>query len=162
MKLLSGLFFLVVFARCAGPSNEAVPDGDGQTVHAAADPFINPSPPVQLGGCYEMVLNRDTAHLQMQVRDSTVSGNLDYRWFRKDRNNGHFTGIIRDSLIYADYTFDSEGISSVREVIFRIKDSTLQWASGDITQKEGKVVFTEPASVHFDSIAPFFKIPCKK
>jgi hypothetical protein len=162
MRTLAFVLFLLVFTRCSGPSGGPGPDQDGQTVHAAAEPFTNPGKPIPLGGCYEMVLNRDTALLRMAVQDSTVNGNLDYRWYRKDRNNGRFTGIIRDSLIYADYTFESEGSSSVREVIFRIKDSTLQWASGELVQKEGKVVFTEPASVHFDSIAPFFKIPCRE
>jgi hypothetical protein len=131
-------------------------------VHAHADPTtgVLAGPPFVLAGCYEMTMNRDTAQLQLEVKDTTITGKLRYNLFRRDSNIGSLTGVLRDSLIVAHYTFESEGLTSVREVIFKISDTTLLQAYGDLNTRGGKVVFSDPTQLQYTQANPFVKVPC--
>jgi hypothetical protein len=132
-----------------------------QTVHAnAADTIVTSSKPVVLAGCYQMVLQKDTATLQLDIKDSTVNGQLNYYFFEKDRNEGQIKGVLRNDIIVADYTFQSEGTTSVREVVFKIKQDTLLQGSGDIIEQNGKVVFKNRDALQFHASNPFVKVGC--
>ena len=49
-----------------------------------------------LSGCYQMVQQKDTAILNLDVRENLVSGNLEYRRFEKDHNKGTVSGVRAD------------------------------------------------------------------
>jgi len=114
-----------------------------------------------LAGCYQMILKRDTATLQLAVKDTTVTGDLRYDWYERDGNTGTLNGVLRNDRIYADYTFQSEGTTSVREVIFKIENGTLLQGFGNLKEEKGKVIFQEPDNLQFQTANPFFKIACR-
>lgn len=68
--------------------------------------------------CYTYTENRDTVKMTLTIANKNVTGELTYRLFEKDRNDGHFNGVMSGDTIIADYEFESEGMRSVREVIF--------------------------------------------
>lgn len=159
MKLIGILALLLAFGACN--NNGAPPAANSGSVHAGAqDTIITGAKPLVLEGCYEMIIEHDTATLQLNVRDTVVTGSLVYDWHEKDRNRGRLQGVVRHGRILADYTFESEGLTSVREVAFRIQDSTLLPGNGELSEQNGKVVFTNPDQLHYDSVHPFLKIPC--
>lgn len=154
------LLVCLLAAGCGNNPNADATDNTG--VHATADPVVGfaQSDPFVLPGCYEMTHKGDTATLQLEVEDSLVTGRLAYRWYQKDANTGTIKGVLRDSLILADYTFESEGLTSVRELILKIEDTVLVEAFGDLQTKGNKVVFANPAAVQYMTDNPFVKVAC--
>lgn len=157
----AGVFLVCLFAGGCG-NNTGTETSNDTGVHATADPVVGfaSSNPFVLPGCYEMTHKGDTATLQLSVQDSVVRGRLVYRWYQKDANTGTIKGVLRDSLILADYTFASEGLTSVRELILKIQDTVLVEAFGDLQTKGNKIVFANPAQVQYMADNPFVKVAC--
>lgn len=172
-KILFSLLLTSVIAACNNDSSNTIGVKDsatevtegvnntGGTVHAnAKDTIVTDARPVNLNGCYQMTMKRDTADLHITVKDSIVTGTLAYKFFEKDKNTGTIKGVLRDNKIYADYTFLSEGVTSVREVIFKISNSSLLQASGELKEENGKVVFTNVNDLDYNNLYPFIKVDC--
>lgn len=157
---------MLLFAACRngsqGPTANTADPGKAGSVHATADPVVGfaEAAPFVLAGCYEMTMQRDTATLNLQVTDTVVTGTLVYRWYARDGNTGTIKGVLRDSLVVADYTFRSEGLTSVREVIFKIQDTTLVQAFGDLANRGNKIVYANRDAVQYTTDHPFVKVPC--
>lgn len=155
-----GLIVCLLASCGSQTSGDAAPQADGvhgnapQTTGGFSDRLV------VLEGCYEMTLKRDTATLSLHLQDSIVTGNLRYNWYEKDDNTGTIKGVLRDSLIFADYTFESEGLTSVREVIFKIQEDGLLQASGELEDRNGKIVFRNPSSLQYTYSSPFVKVAC--
>ena len=75
--------------------------------------------------CYTHAENKDTINMTIVIQDKNISGELTYKIFEKDRNQGQLNGVLSGDTIIATYTFESEGITSVREVAFLRKENTL-------------------------------------
>lgn len=161
------LFFLLIILLAACNSNKAdepVTLQEGATegsVHAgAADTIVTGAKPFALAGCYEMTLKKDSAFMHLQLQDSIVSGTLNFIFFEKDRNTGTFKGVLRGDRIIADYTFQSEGVTSVREIVFKIKDTTLVQGFGELKEEGGKLVFENLDDLQYQLANPFIKTDC--
>jgi hypothetical protein len=159
------LFFtiLILYACTNNGASKKVAAADtaGGTIHAiATDTIQRGAKPIVLAGCYQMILKKDTATLQLQLKDSTVTGHLRYKGYEKDDNTGTIKGVLRKELILADYTFQSEGVTSVREVIFKIKGDTLVQAYGDLAEVDNKMVFTNKNNLQFGPEQSFLKVTC--
>ncbi len=102
-------------------------------------------------------MKNDSGWLNLTVNDTVVTGDLKYNLYEKDKNAGTIKGVLRDSLIIADYTFHSEGTTSVREVIFKISGDTLIQAFGDLVEKDGKIIFTNKNDLQYITTNPFIK-----
>lgn len=113
-----------------------------------------------IGGCYSQIINRDTANLQIQINDGNITGPLTYNIYQKDRNDGSIKAEIADSLITGWYLFKSEGIISVRQVIWRIKPGQLWPAIGEMIQRNDTTMFANPDKLQFDNKIPFIKVKC--
>jgi hypothetical protein len=116
--------------------------------------------PIPLDGCYKMVLNQDTVTMRLNVTDSLVTGDLSYHLYAKDRNEGSLKGVIRDSIIVADYTFRSEGMLSVRQVAFKMQGTALVEGFGELNTSSDTVRFKDVNNLSFQHDRPFIKIPC--
>ncbi|MES2830262.1 MAG: hypothetical protein V4687_19030 [Bacteroidota bacterium] len=114
-----------------------------------------------LGNCYAYIKNRDTASLKLQVAGEEVTGDLSYKLFEKDSNKGKLAGELKGDTIIAEYTFDSEGMRSVREIVFLHKDGKLIEGFGDVEQKGLKTVFKNRAALRFDTGLVFDKADCR-
>jgi hypothetical protein len=109
-------------------------------------------------GCYRMIIKNDTATISLNAQADSVSGSLSYNWYERDDNQGTFKGTIKnDSLIVADYTFQSEGVTSVRQVVFKIQDSVLLQGYGELQERNDTAFFRDVNLVIFDTKNPFRK-----
>ncbi|EFK56026.1 hypothetical protein HMPREF0766_13229 [Sphingobacterium spiritivorum ATCC 33861] len=106
---------------------------------------------------YSYQNNGDTIVLQLTNLEGKVTGELAYQIKEKDRNTGSIEGVLTDSLLLADYTFQSEGTTSVRQVAFKFKGDTVIEGYGDIEERDGKMVFKEPEKLHFIAEMPLVK-----
>jgi hypothetical protein len=89
-----------------------------------------------------------------------VTGNLKYDWAQKDRNIGTVEGVVKDSLIVANYTFQSEGTTSVRQVVFRINGNELTEGFGPVTTSGDTTMFSDIANLQFQNDRTFKKVEC--
>ena len=162
-RLFSALFLslVAIFAGCSSPS---APAGDKNNheemvrVNAAAIALG-----AQLNGCFISIFKKDTGRLDLHVNNGLVTGNLSYNRFEKDKNSGTIQGKIQDSLIIADYTFQSEDITTVRQVVFKMVGKNLTEGFGDILiNKDGdSAFFKQPLQLKFPGDQVFVRTECK-
>ena len=141
------------------------PAGEGSEKVVTEDTVTSiPEPPVSavtaLNGCYQMVSNQDTAGLQLEVRNDTASGELFYHWKEKDNNDGRFEGQFRDSLLVGHYRYRSEGVYSIRQIVFKISGDTLFHGNGELISTKDSFLFRDLTSLVFDLDHPFIKTAC--
>ena len=84
-----------------------------------------------------------------------------YNFFEKDKNSGTVSGMFKGDTLYADYTFQSEGTSSVRETVFIKKGNTLVEGFGEITEKDNKQIFKDKKALKFDESVVLNKVECE-
>ncbi|MCD0468988.1 hypothetical protein [Flavobacterium sp. JAS] len=132
-------------------------------------PEIAPDPPKEAENaepsgdqCFAFANDSSTIELSFNVNShQEVNGKLSYKLYGKDKNEGTLIGNIKGDTLIADYTFMSEGISSVREVAFLQKDGTYIEGYGDITEANGKVTFKDKKKLKFEPKMILTKVDCK-
>jgi hypothetical protein len=130
---------------------------------------ITPSPPkeaelVEPAGdqCYARRLNGSIIEMSFNVNShQEVNGKLSYNLVGKDKNEGTLIGNMKGDTLIADYTFNSEGVSSVREVAFLQKDGTFIEGYGDVVTANDKVSFKDKSKLKFDAKNTLVKVDCK-
>lgn len=165
LLLLERLFtalLLLALLSCSGGEEAGPTTEGGSTVHGGAnDTIVSSGEPVRLEGCYQRVIQRDTATLYLNIIGNDVTGKLVYNHYEKDDNTGSIKGELRDNHIYADYIFQSEGRPSIREVAFKIQDTLLLEGHGAAGERDGKSVFLNADKLQFDATHPFRKVDCR-
>jgi hypothetical protein len=111
--------------------------------------------------CYQYIKNRDTATLSLKIEDNKATGTLGYNLYEKDKNSGAIAGIVKGDTIIANYTFQSEGQTSVREVAFLKRGDQLAEGFGDAQDVKGEVKYKDVSTLKFDGSMVFGKIDCK-
>lgn len=109
--------------------------------------------------CFHRLLQKGTITIELFIKDTVVTGNLVYKLNEKDSNKGSFKGSIHNDIILADYTFASEGKTSVRQVIFKLKDSVLTEGFGETLLKDDKFIFKDTSKIQYTQI--FEQVNCK-
>lgn len=107
------------------------------------------APATPAARCYAKRSAGDTFWLQINTAESVVTGNLRYIFKEKDSNRGEISGKMNGDTLLADYTFMSEGQTSVRQVAFLIKDGQATEGYGDLVDNNGKMVFKNPSALTF-------------
>lgn len=122
-----------------------------------------PTAPAPTGPqCYAYRTDTDTVRLTLQTTQPTVTGQLAYRYFEKDRNTGTISGTMHGDTLLADYTFQSEGTTSVREVAFLRRDIGFVEGYGPVAEVQGKTILKLPRTLHFDAKYTLLPVPCPK
>lgn len=112
--------------------------------------------------CYALRANGNVIELSFNVNShQEVNGKLSYNISGKDKNEGTLIGNMKGDTLIADYTFTSEGVSSVREVAFLQKDGSLIEGFGDVVQANDKVTFKDKTKLKFDKKNRLTKTDCK-
>jgi hypothetical protein len=154
--------FIAILASCTSENtNKRLNDSAAEQI-AIDTTFTATRPKKSSSDCYVYIKNRDTASLKLNLEGEELTGELNYNLFEKDSNKGKIAGEMKGDTIIAEYTFDSEGIRSVREVIFVKKDDgNIYEATGEVIEKGGKMVFKDQSALKFDPTMVFTKTNCK-
>ncbi|CAA9499334.1 MAG: hypothetical protein AVDCRST_MAG96-1882 [uncultured Segetibacter sp.] len=159
-----GRVILITFIFVAACNSK--PEANTDTVALKEDTVIElryvAKTPLGIAGCYSWTAGRDTATLHLQVTEKQVTGDLVYDWSEKDGNTGTLQGVVQDSLLVANYTFQSEGMTSVREAVFKIKGDSLLEGFGDLTTSGDTIKFKNKGKLQFQNDRPFVKGGCKE
>lgn len=152
-KILYTTAIAGLFASCQG---EAKKDNAIDSASTAVVESVQ-----SLEECYSMTKNKDTATLSLKLSGDKATGTLTYNLFEKDKNTGSIEGIMMGDTLIANYTFMSEGVTSVREVAFLRKDNELMEGFGDVTSGTDTVKFQNPKAITFGKSLEFTKTDCK-
>ena len=110
--------------------------------------------------CYTYTGNRDTIFLNINYQKDSVTGELIYQLYQKDKNKGTIAGTIKNGLLIADYSFMSEGVISVRQVAFKRSTSGFSEGHGTSQEKNGKMVFSGTNALQFDGPIILKEVEC--
>lgn len=113
--------------------------------------------------CYSGSIKKDTILMNLTIKGNEVTnGKLSYKFYEKDKNQGTLVGELKGDTLIADYTFMSEGVSSVRQVAFLKKGNTYVEGYGDVVDdNKGKVTFKDKKQLKFDGNVVLSKVDCK-
>lgn len=111
-------------------------------------------------GCYGFSDGKSTVMLEVTDNSSEVKGHLSYELAEKDRNVGEFTGEIKNNILLATYTFQSEGMTSKRTVAFKIDGNRLIEGYGEMNADGTS--FVDLNNITYTSTMPLVKGRCEK
>ena len=147
-KLLIPIVF--IFAACNSETNKQ------------SDVIVEKEiPKKELSGCYEMIISKDSAFMNLKVDGNIVTGDLEYKRFEKDSNKGTFTGTYKNGIIDIWFNFQSEGVISVRQEMFKVMGESIIEGYGDVKQTGDTVIFAYPQTLKYEENHPFLKVECK-
>ncbi|KVV15566.1 hypothetical protein ACRASX_16080 [Flavobacterium sp. TMP13] len=114
--------------------------------------------------CYQAIVDKDTITLTVDVNSiNEFKGELNYSYYQKDKSFGTILGNVKGDTIFAEYNYQSEGKTSVRELAFLKKDATTYIEGyGDVVEANDKVVFKDKSKIKFDGNVIYNKIDCKE
>jgi hypothetical protein len=111
--------------------------------------------------CYRYTDGRDTILLSFQEENSLILGELEYKFFEKDKSSGGIRGVMINDTIFAEYDFYAEGKKSTREVAFLKRDSVLMEGFGKTSMLNDKEVFDDKKALQFDSKIFLSEVACQ-
>lgn len=161
-KLINKVFFLFILlaAGCNSESNTESSQAPANLESNSKDE--NPvAVTADISGCYASNVKNDFALLKLTISGTNVTGELSYHLYEKDNNSGIIKGAVQNNLIVANYTFQAEGMTSVRQVVFKINADTLVEGFGDIVMKGDTAEFKNISDLQFQNDRPFLKTECK-
>ncbi len=104
-------------------------------------------------GCYIATSGNDTYTLSISTQtDTGITGTLSFNNFQKDSSSGSIVGTYRNGILLADYSFRSEGMDSVMQVIFKKIGEDFLRGYGHINT-DG-TTFTDISTVTYDPASP--------
>ena len=101
--------------------------------------------------CYLATIGKDTALLMINLDSGRVTGKLNYMFQEKDSNMGEIKGKLSNDTLLVDYTFQSEGKMSVREMTFIVRNSQIVEGVGEYVYRksDNKMVFKNSTAIDY-------------
>lgn len=151
MKSTSFFIALALLTSCGSQSEKAEKPGSTQETTKEEIPMQ----------CYQYASQGDTVALKLVYIRDTYTGLLVYLFKEKDRNIGTINATLRGDILVADYTFNSEGTKSVRQVAFKKVGNTYVEGYGESVDENGVMKFKDITTLNFGSSVVLQEIPCK-
>jgi len=152
MKATITLFIVLLALSACNNNTDKAPE---LTVNKPADL------PAPITTCYRYTANRDTIELTVTPTGDSIVGTLAYRLWEKDRNSGAFIGRMKGDLLIAEYTFQSEGGTSTRQVAFKKGTQSFEEGYGDVNATNDRVAFKNLDSLTFKGDIKLQEVSCQ-
>jgi hypothetical protein len=152
--IVLGVVFMSVLVSCKKEKEK-------EEAPAASEKIVVEEPVSE--ECYRTILKKDTISMTLNIKgDQLTSGKLSYNFYEKDKSFGTLVGKIKGDTLFADYAFMSEGVATVRQVVFLKKGSAYVEGFGDVTDdNKGKVTFKDVSKLKFEGNIVLSKVDCK-
>ncbi len=154
-NILSTLL-LIFMGACTNPKTST----DETSKVNSVDSSANTAPAASLENCYRSKTGNSIVEMTLTEKDGLVQGTLNYLPEAKDKNTGAIIGRMTGDTLLADYTFMSEGVESLRQVIFLKTAQGYKEGYGPVKDQNGKMVFEDPATVDFSQSTELLKVEC--
>ena len=125
---------------------------------AATPTAVIEKPNPSQDACYEYAQKGDKIELQLHyiANSDSVNGTLNIAYAEKDRNSGIIHGKVTDSILIANYVFQSEGLKSIRQVAFKFQNGKLVEGFGEMNADGTS--FLDANHLTFSSAMPLARI----
>lgn len=110
--------------------------------------------------CYSYDKDGNSISMQIETSGDNVFGAMAYNLSEKDKNAGLLKGKWENNILLLDYTFESEGSMSTRQVAFELKNGQLIEGYGEMIDEGTK--FKDVSQLKFTSTMPLSKTDCPK
>lgn len=145
--VLLGAAIIAIIAMSVGKRQE----------HAVA-PSATPD---SILGCYQATIGKDVYTLRITALQGTrVQGSVAFTNYEKDSSSGTFDGTYDGKILLGNYTFDAEGMRSVRELAFQKTTNGFVEGFGPVTMTGDKEVFVDRSTISYDEGIKFESHPC--
>tara|TARA_B100001179_G_scaffold196611_1_gene155294 strand:- start:276 stop:779 length:504 start_codon:yes stop_codon:yes gene_type:complete len=119
------------------------------------------TPPSSIIGCYVAGTENDVYTLTIKSQEGeTVTGTLEFDNYQKDSSEGSFNGTFEGGILLGDYSFSSEGMDSVMEVIFKQQGEDFVRGYGEVTNEGTEFVDTQDIEYKVNDLSLFEKQSC--
>ena len=151
-SLYTSFFAILLIAACNGPKKDS-------PIDAAFSPEAEHLEEINTE-CFQYADGKDTVRLTTHIDGTSIAGSLDYSFYEKDKNRGTIDGEIRDNMIIAEYTFQSEGVTSKRQVVFKNTDEGWKEGYGEMKNVDGISTYVNIDSLDYSHQMALNPIPC--
>lgn len=105
-------------------------------------------------GCYVATLGKDVYTLTIGSQTGkSFGGTLSFKNYEKDSSSGDYVGTYNDGILLGDYSFNSEGMTSLMQVIFKKSGNDFVRGYGDVDETGTR--FTNLSTIEYDTQAIF-------
>ena len=123
------------------------------------------NPPLEqtssIKGCYIVTIEKDVYTLTILSQDrETFSGKLSFKNFQKDSSSGTYNGTYKDGILLGDYSFASEGMNSVMQVIFKKSGDDFIRGYGPVNQEGNRFADLDNITYNPSPLSLFKKGEC--
>lgn len=103
--------------------------------------------------CYLGVVGKDSAKLEIERNGTTFNGFLSYKRFESDSSLGEVNGTISGDTLKGSFNFLSEGMISVIDKYFLLKDGKLLEGWGDMVNVDDMTMkFEDPSQLTYGGV----------
>lgn len=148
--LLVGL--LILLSCKQQPTNNAINNRESEVFSQQKKSDLT------LLGCYAYTNAGDRVRMEITEVGTLVKGTLAVRYNEKDANTGSFIGQVYGDTLVMDYTFQSEGLNSTRQMAYLVLDNKLLEGYGELNA-EG-TAFKDLGTLEFLLEKPLVKTDC--
>lgn len=113
-----------------------------------------------VSGCYMQTIQRDTIIANLFQQGNDITGTLVFDNYEKDGSKGNVTGKRYGDTLKLLYTFQSEGITSVMDIYFKLQNNNLLRGIGEMNTKADTAYFINPSAVTFPVSGTLSKVDC--
>ncbi|MFN0081509.1 MAG: hypothetical protein ACKVOM_03245 [Ferruginibacter sp.] len=112
-------------------------------------------------GCYQMVIDGDTAFMELDQTSDSLYGTLLYKRKTGSLDDGAINLKTTAGRAEGFYSFKAEGKIAVRQMVFKIKENALAEGYGDVKMQNDTAVLKYPHAINFEEKHSFNKVNCK-
>jgi hypothetical protein len=137
-SFLAGAIFISIALSGCGESKPASPEPTPTIKHVA--------------GCYVATLKQDKFILNITSQNGdAVSANVAFNNFEKDSSHGTLKGTFDGTILSGTYTFQSEGVTSIRDLFFKYANGGFNLGYGPYKDSDGTLAkIPLPADIKWD------------
>jgi len=111
---------------------------------------FNPKSESSIVGCYVATLDKDVYTLKVESqKGENFIGTLSFKNFQKDSSQGTYSGTYKDGILLGIYSFDSEGMHSNAQTIFKKEGDTFIRGFGSLDNTGSQ--FTDLSNTTYDT-----------
>ena len=111
--------------------------------------------------CYSEAIGKDSVFVMLDDNLGTITGKMYYKNFEKDSSFGDVIGSKNGDTLKLNYTFQSEGMTSEREIYFLQKDGNLIEGIGDHKVEGNKDSYVNASKLKYEGGHILKQADCK-
>lgn len=141
-KIVLYCSFILALGACKSKNTETTQTTEPTT--ANADTVATATAPTTETLCFEEKVGKDLTTVRITIEGNKVTGKMEWLPWEKDQARGTLLGEKKGNEIVADYEYMIEGSNQLEEKVFVLEGDKLLVKSGELEDKNGKLVMKNP------------------